>query len=67
MENIDNEAEETGPEDNEAQVSDIEELYVPKRPIAFDETGKFLIYESKVDKTENKRHIWLSFTLALIP
>ena len=67
MDKIDNEAEETEPDlEDEAKVPDHEEFYVPKRPITFDKTGKFLIYESKDDKSM-KWQYGLTLTFSLIP
>ena len=34
----------------EEEASELEEVYVPRQPIKFDKTGKYLIYRSQEDK-----------------
>ena len=37
---------------DDEEVSELEEVYVPRQPIKFDKTGKYLIYSSHQDKAE---------------
>ena len=52
---------------DDAEVSDLEEFYVPTYPITFDKTGKYLIYTSPEDTGETTQLMGTSAFVASIP
>ena len=52
---------------DEDELTELEECYMPKRPLVFDKTGKCLIYKSEQDIKETTRLFGCASAFAMIP